>query len=160
MIASYWKFKANSRYCVSSYIYIYIYARANQSRFWSTYVCLRMWIVCQKLVSRVGKSNHILHILWNVITCPWYLWEITTCPCPWCLLLAHKSSCIYSVRVNYHNSNISVKFTKLQTYTEQASKIVWWSSLPTHKCVIRPICVINELANWTMVTQQCVSYIR
>ena len=38
--------------------------------------------VCQKQVSRAGSSNYIPQILWDVITCPY----------PWYLLLAHKSS--------------------------------------------------------------------
>ena len=38
--------------------------------------------VCPKQVSRAGTSNYIPQILWDVITCP----------CPWHLLLAHKSS--------------------------------------------------------------------
>ena len=39
-------------------------------------------LVCQKQVSRARTSNYIPQILWDVITCP----------CPWYLLLAHKSS--------------------------------------------------------------------
>ena len=32
-------------------------------------------VLCQKQVARAGTSNHIPHILWDVITCPcpWYL---------------------------------------------------------------------------------------
>ena len=35
-------------------------------------------------VSRVGTSNDIPHILWDIITCPcpWYLILVITCPCP------------------------------------------------------------------------------
>ena len=39
--------------------------------------------VCQKQVSRAGTNNYI----------PQYLWGVITCPCPWYLLLAHKSAC-------------------------------------------------------------------
>ena len=38
--------------------------------------------MCHKQVSRAGTNNYIPQILWDVITCP----------CPWYLLLAHKSS--------------------------------------------------------------------
>ena len=37
---------------------------------------------CQKQVARAGTSNYIPQILWDVMTCP----------CPWYLRLAHKSS--------------------------------------------------------------------
>ena len=40
------------------------------------------WLMCQRQVSRAGTSNYI----------PQYLWDVITCPCPWCLLLAHQSS--------------------------------------------------------------------
>ena len=36
------------------------------------------------LVLRTGTSDHIPQILWDAITCP----------CPWCLLLAHRSPCL------------------------------------------------------------------
>ena len=36
----------------------------------------------QKQISRAEKNNYI----------PQYLWDVITCPCPWYLLLAHKSS--------------------------------------------------------------------
>ena len=38
--------------------------------------------VCQNQGSKVGTSNYI----------PQYLWDVITCPCPWYLLLAHKST--------------------------------------------------------------------
>ena len=38
-------------------------------------------LVCQKQVSRARTSNYI----------PQYLWDVITCPCPWYLILAHKS---------------------------------------------------------------------
>ena len=34
-------------------------------------------VLCQKQVSRAGRSNYTPEVLWDVITCP----------CPWCLLL-------------------------------------------------------------------------
>ena len=37
--------------------------------------------VCQRPVSRAGSSNSI----------PQYLWGVISCPCPWYLLLGHKS---------------------------------------------------------------------
>ena len=47
-------------------------------------VCISIWeVLCQKQVSRVGTSNYI----------PQKLWDVITCPCPWCLLLAYHSSC-------------------------------------------------------------------
>ena len=42
------------------------------------------WLVYQKQVSRAGTSNYIPH----------YLWDVITCPCPWYMLLAHKSSTV------------------------------------------------------------------
>ena len=41
------------------------------------------WPYCNNLqVSRAGTSNYI----------PQYLWGVITCPCPWYLLPAHKST--------------------------------------------------------------------
>ena len=43
---------------------------------------LSFWVcVCQQDVSKLETSNYI----------PQYLWDVITCPCPWYLLLAHKS---------------------------------------------------------------------
>ena len=37
--------------------------------------------VCQKQASKAGTNNYISQ----------YLWDVITCPCPWYLLLVHKS---------------------------------------------------------------------
>ena len=39
-------------------------------------------VLCQKQVSRAGRSNYI----------PQYLWNVIICPCPWYLLLAQHST--------------------------------------------------------------------
>ena len=45
--------------------------------------CHDIWgRVCHKQVSRVGTGEYISQ----------YLWDVITCLCPWCLLLAHNSS--------------------------------------------------------------------
>ena len=61
--------------------------------------------VRHKQVSRVGKSNYIPQILWDVITCP----------CPWYLRLAHTSVPMYSITWNrcewasgFHYSDITM----------------------------------------------------
>ena len=46
-------------------------------------------VVRQKQVSRAATSNYI----------PQCLWDVITCPCPWYLLLAPKSSCIYIFQI-------------------------------------------------------------
>ena len=38
-------------------------------------------VLYQKQVSRAGTNNYI----------PQYLWDVISCPCPWCLLLAQDS---------------------------------------------------------------------
>ena len=48
--------------------------------------CSNWGFVCQKQISMTGTSNYIPQILWDVITCP----------CPWYLLLALKSSIRFS----------------------------------------------------------------
>ena len=43
---------------------------------------IHIWeVLCQKQVSRAGRSNYIPH----------YLWDVITCPCPWYLHLAQNS---------------------------------------------------------------------
>ena len=77
------------RLMVMKWSYFTINCCYNQSKLkHSKTVCL--WIgVFQKQVSRVGTSNYIPQILWDVITCP----------CPWYLLLAHKSSYVIGYAV-------------------------------------------------------------
>ena len=58
---------------------------------------------CQKQVSRTGTSNYI----------PQYLWDVITCPCPWYLLLAHKSS-IRTWCCNYRNCKNRHRFAMIK----------------------------------------------
>ena len=90
---------------IALYVLIpYYVTHTRRSTMLSTYLCMaiQIWgLVCQRQVSRAGTSNYIPQILWDVITCPcpWYLllthksilWGVVIYPCPWHLLLTHKS---------------------------------------------------------------------
>ena len=54
-------------------------------------------VLCQKQVSRAGRSNYI----------PQYLWDYITFPCPWYLLLAQHTSYNAYVFHNQHPYNVS-----------------------------------------------------
>ena len=58
---------------------------------------LHMKKLCQKQVSKAGRSNYI----------PQYLWDVITFPCPWYLLLAQHSSYHSNVFHNQHPYNVS-----------------------------------------------------
>ena len=64
---------------------------SSSTHLWQPWVITGFFIwgfVYQKQVSRAGTCNCI----------PQYLWDVVTCPCPWYLLLAHKST--YEVTAN------------------------------------------------------------
>ena len=48
---------------------------------WNIYGTYIWEVLCQKQVSRPGKSDNI----------PQYQWDVITCPCPWCLFFFDNS---------------------------------------------------------------------
>ena len=58
-----------------------IFALLNHYVFYDAGFCYHPGVLCQKQVSKAGKSNYI----------PQYLWDVNTCPCTWYLLLEQHS---------------------------------------------------------------------
>ena len=72
-------------------------------------------MLCQKQVSRAGTSNYIPHMLWDLITCP----------CPWCLLLAqHSSGVVRQIQFTNKHDWCGI-WTWLSLLGALLRKIVW-----------------------------------
>ena len=78
-------------------------------------------LLCQQQISRTGTSNYIPQILWDVITCPF----------PWYLHLAHKSS--FDSKISYLRECVISRFKWVKTTSmiQENTRVLEKISLPS-----------------------------
>ena len=75
--------------------------------------------MCQEQVPRVGTSNYI----------PQYLWDVITCPCPWYLHLAYKSSFVHLNGILAIDSGNKTKLPH-STFMRVHDDVIKWKYFP------------------------------
>ena len=98
---------------------------------------------CQKQVSRAGTSNYL----------PQYPWDVITCPCPWNLLLAHKSQ-IKSwgeMQRKYRLAETSLWNGSIQIHYIRHTRIIFQALFGTHLISYNPLYIGRPLQRLSTV---------